>query len=154
MGPVSRRKFDAAVVDWLKTRLRLSGRCSGVLLTPRSGWVLLERAAAAVRAACPLLAEVHRGRTIAADGTTTDAVRELLRTAPLLSDHTLLLARADRLTGAVRLHSHVLFPAGARLARGETATTDITVYGGVGAPAPLLLPVLAGRPAADGSGAT
>ncbi|MEU1671181.1 hypothetical protein ABZ752_04000 [Streptomyces roseifaciens] len=141
-------------MDWLKTRLPLSGRCSGVLLTPRSGWVLLERAAAAVRAACPLLAEVHRGRTIAADGTTTDAVRELLRTAPLLTDHTLLLARADRLTGAVRLHSHVLFPAGARLARGETATTDITVYGGVGAPAPLLLPVLAGRPAADGSGAT
>ncbi|WP_229898984.1 hypothetical protein [Streptomyces hiroshimensis] len=166
LPPVSRRDFDAAVLHWLKASFPPTDECSGVLLTPRSGWILLERAATTVRTAyshyshahphthsLPLLAELRRGRSIAADGTTADAVREVLRTAPLLADHTLLLARADRLTGAVRLHSHVLFPAGARLRRGETATTNVTVFGGVGGTEPLLLPVLAGTPAADGTGA-
>ncbi|TGB17712.1 hypothetical protein E4099_03115 [Streptomyces palmae] len=153
LPPVGRTEFDATVRRWLRAYIPPSRERSLVLLTPRGGWVLLERAAAIVRGAYPLRAELRRGHAVAADGPTPDAVGEVLRTAPLLADHTLLLARADRLTGAVRPHSHVLFPAGSRLAPGETATAEVVVHGGVGPPAPLLLPVLAGAPAADGTGA-
>jgi hypothetical protein len=152
LPPVSRTEFDTTVLHWLKAYIPPSYERSIVLLKPRDGWVLLERAAATVRTAYALRAELARGREIPAEGTTPEAVREVLRTAPLLADHTLLLAQADPLTGAVRTHSHVLFPSGTRLGPGETASAQVTVYGGVGDPAPLLLPVLAGTPAADGTG--
>ncbi|KOX03398.1 hypothetical protein ADK65_07615 [Streptomyces sp. NRRL B-1140] len=153
LPPVSRRQFDTTVLHWLKAYIPPSYEQSVVLLTPRTGWVLLERAAAAVRTAYTLRAELGRGSAVDADGTTSQAVREVLRTAPLLADHTLVLARADRSTGAVLTHSHVLFPAGRRLRRGETAVADVTVHGGVTGAEPVRLPVFAGRPAADGTGA-
>ncbi|WP_405515318.1 hypothetical protein [Streptomyces canus] len=150
---VSRGEFDAAVLHWLKAYIPPSYEHSLLLLTPRPGWVLLERAAAAVRGAYTLRAELGRGDAVAARGTTEDAVAEVLRTAPLLADHTLVLARSDRETGTVRTHNHVLFSAGSRLRRGETATAQVTVHAGAGVTEPLYLPVFAGTPARDGTGA-
>lgn len=157
LPPVDHREFDRAVLRWLTARLPAVPDPPVVLLLPPPGWVLLERAAAAVREACPPKAELPLDGGELADGvtagrTTTDAVRRLVRTLPLVVDHTLLLARADRDTGIVRHHSHVLFPEGTRLVPGRTATAEVTVYGGIGRAA-LYLPVLAGVPAADGTGA-
>jgi hypothetical protein len=153
LPPVSRGEFDAAVLHWLKAYIPPSYEHSLLLLTPRPGWILLERAVAAVRGAYTLRAELGRGDAVAAQGTTEDAVAEVLRTAPLLADHTLVLVRSDRETGAVRTQNHVLFSAGSRLRRGETATTQVTVHAGVGVTDPLYLPVFAGTPARDGTGA-
>ncbi|MFB6988910.1 MULTISPECIES: hypothetical protein [unclassified Streptomyces] len=158
----SRGDFDAAVTRWLQECLPPSRAHSLVLLDRRAGWALLGRAAALLRATYPLRAELGPGPRVPAgaddgadaDGTSTaEAVRRSLRTAPLLVDHTLLLARVDRSTGAVHAHTHVLFPAGARLGHGETATAEITVYGGLADRTPVVLPVLAGAPAGDGTGA-
>ncbi|MBG0851828.1 hypothetical protein I2W78_08215 [Streptomyces spinoverrucosus] len=157
LRPVDRREFDAAVLRWLTACLPAVPDPPVVLLRPAPGWVLLERAAAAVWETCAPRAELHAGSAERADGTsarrsTADAVRALVRTLPLLADHTLLLVGADRDTGTVHPHSHVLFPAGSRLGPGETETAEVTVYGPVtGRDA--LLPVLAGAPAADGTGA-
>ncbi|MFE9771744.1 hypothetical protein ACFYOV_08760 [Streptomyces sp. NPDC005931] len=153
LPPISRGEFDAAVLHWLKAYIPPSYEHSLLLLTPRPGWVLLERAAAAVRNTYTLRAELGRGDEEAPQSTTEDTVAELLRTAPLLADHTLVLARCDQETGKVRTHLHVLFSAGSRLRRGETATAQVTVHGGVGITQPLYLPVFAGRPAPDGTGA-
>ncbi|MGW7363184.1 hypothetical protein ACWGI8_07090 [Streptomyces sp. NPDC054841] len=158
LPPVDRGEFDAAVLRWLTACLPAVPDPPVVLLRPPPGWVLLERAAVAVWGACAPRAELHAGSAEPVDGiparrTTADAVRHLVRTLPLLADHTLLLARADRDTGAVHPHSHVLFPAGTRLGPGETATTEVTVHGGVTGRDALHLPVLAGVPAADGTGA-
>ncbi|WP_234048168.1 hypothetical protein [Streptomyces liliifuscus] len=153
LQPVSRAEFDTTVLHWLKAYIPPSYEHSVVLLTSRSGWGLLERAADAVRTAYPLRAELRRGGAVAAQGTTADAVREVLRTAPLLVDHILVLALADHDTGAVATYHHTLFPAGIRLGRGETATAEVTVHGGIGGGEPLKLPVFVGRPAPDGSGA-
>ncbi|WP_329262343.1 hypothetical protein OG223_45220 [Streptomyces sp. NBC_01478] len=153
LPPVSRGEFDAAVLHWLKAYVPPSYEHSLVLLTPRADWALLERAAVAVRGVYTPRAELGRGDATAAEGTTEEAVTEVLRTAPLLADHTLLLACSDRETGAVRTRNHVLFPAGRRLRRGETATARVTVHGGPGVAQPLYLPVFAGTPAPDGTGA-
>ncbi|MFE6493173.1 hypothetical protein [Streptomyces sp. NPDC057748] len=151
------RDFDTAVTRWLREFVPPPYARSIVLVNRRSGWALLDRASALLRAACPPRAEIGPAPT-APDGTpgkdttdTRDAVREALRTAPLRADHTLLLARVDQGTGAVRTHTHVLFPAGSRLRPGETATAEITVFGGPADRVPVVLPVLAtaGR---DGSG--
>lgn len=150
LPPVSRTDFDTAVLHWLKAYVPPSYEHSVVLLTPRSGWVLLERAAVTARSVFPLLAELRRGAAVPAGSSTADAVRDVLRTAPLLADHVLTLALADRDTGAVGTHHHVLFPAGSRLGRGETATAEVTVHGGLDAGAPLKLPVFAGRPQRNG----
>ncbi|WP_406333531.1 hypothetical protein [Streptomyces sp. NBC_00203] len=155
---VDRMEFDAAVLGWLKARLPAIPDPPVVLLRPPPGWELLERAAAAVWEARVSRVELHAGSAELREGipdrrTTVDAVRRLVRTLPLLADHTLLLARADRHTGAVHPHSHVLFPAGSRLAPGETETAEVTVHGGVTGRDALYLPVLAGVPAADGTGA-
>ncbi|MEU3223840.1 hypothetical protein ABZ695_11875 [Streptomyces sp. NPDC006976] len=151
-----RAEFDAAVTRWLRAHPVLSRARTLVLLDRRAGWVLLERAAALLRSARPPTAEIGPGPPEPAGtrGTdTAEAVRAALRTAPLMVDHSLLLARVDRRTGEVHAHTQVLFPAGSRLRRGETATVEITVYGGLATRAPVLLPVLAGAPAADGTGA-
>ncbi|MGW1181440.1 hypothetical protein ACWD7Y_17635 [Streptomyces drozdowiczii] len=175
LPPLDRREFDAAVEERLTACLPTEPERVVVLLRPPPGWELLRRAAAVVARTCAVRLELaveeeasgessesedsipslRRGGT---EGTlerraALGRVRRLLRTLPLLADHTLLLARADRDTGAVRPHSHVLFPAGSRLGPGETATTEVTVHGGAAGHAPLYLPVLAGAPAADGSGA-
>ncbi|MFG2995944.1 hypothetical protein [Streptomyces sp. NPDC048340] len=147
LSPVSRGEFDAAVLHWLTASAPASPGRPVVLLTRHSGWTLLDRAAATARATCAPQAELGRGSGAAAGTTTAQAVRELLRTAPLLVDHTLLLARADRRTGAVDVQSHVLFPAGARLRPGGSATATVTVHGGTTDNASVLLPVLAGAPA-------
>lgn len=152
--PLDRAEFDTAVSRWLRTHPALSRARTLVLLGRRTGWVLLDRAADLLRAVHRPSAEIGPGPGEAALGTdTADAVRAALRTAPLAVDHSLLLARVDRRTGEVHAHTQVLFPAGSRLRRGETATAEITVYGGLAARAPVLLPVLAGTPEADGSGA-
>ncbi|MFE7302425.1 hypothetical protein [Streptomyces sp. NPDC057579] len=175
LPPVDRGEFDAAVEGWLTASLPADPEPVVVLLRPPPGWELLRRAAAVVARTRPVRLELAvdgvwldepsedacpmpspwRGR--AEDALERRAalarVRRLLRTLPLLADHTLLLARADRDTGAVRPHSHVLFPAGSRLGPDETVTTEVIVYGGAAGHAPLHLPVLAGAPAADGSGA-
>ncbi|MCX4450037.1 hypothetical protein ACIOEZ_22725 [Streptomyces sp. NPDC087866] len=154
--PLERAEFDAAVTRWLRTHPALCRARTLVILGRRSGWVLLDRAAALLRSLHRPSAEIGPGPGEAAGipGTDTeDAVRAALRTAPLAVDHSLLLARVDRRTGEVHAHTQVLFPAGSRLRRGETATAEITVYGGLAARAPVLLPVLAGAPGADGSGA-
>ncbi|MGW6054280.1 hypothetical protein [Streptomyces sp. NPDC055189] len=175
LPPVDRGEFDAAVEEWLTTSLPAGPQPVLVLLRPPQGWELLRRAVAVVartravrlelpwdsaesgepsRDARPMPAPGRGGAEDAPEHRAAPRrVRRLLRTLPLLADHTLLLARADRDTGAVRPHSHVLFPAGSRLGPGETATTEVTVYGGTAVHAPLCLPVLAGTPAADGSGA-
>ncbi|MFC7263873.1 hypothetical protein [Streptomyces lutosisoli] len=158
LPPVDRGEFDAAVLEWLKACLPAVPDPPVVLLRPPPGWELLERAAAAVWEAGVSRVELHAGSTELTEGiparrTTADAVRRLVRTLPLLADHTLLLARTDRDTGAVHPHSHVLFPAGSRLAPGETETAEVTVHGGVTGRDALYLPVLAGVPAADGTGA-
>ncbi|WP_329461493.1 hypothetical protein [Streptomyces sp. NBC_01431] len=158
LPPVDRREFDAAVLEWLKSCVSTVPDPPVVLLRPPPGWELLERAVAAVREACGSRVELRAGSAESAEGpsarpATADAVRRLLRTLPLLTDHTLLLARADRDTGAVHPHTHVLFPAGSRLGPGETRTAEVTVYGGVTGRGPLYLPVLAGAPVADGAGA-
>ncbi|MEU2025216.1 hypothetical protein ABZ565_24185 [Streptomyces sp. NPDC016469] len=151
---LDRAEFDAAVTRWLRTHPALARAGTLVVLGRRSGWVLLDRAAALLRSVYRPSAEIGPGPGEAASGTdTADAVRAALRTAPLAVDHSLLLARVDRRTGEVHAHTQVLFPAGSRLRRGETATAEITVYGGLAARAPVLLPVLAGTPGADGSGA-
>ncbi|MGW9430011.1 hypothetical protein ACWHA1_18965 [Streptomyces decoyicus] len=166
---VDRREFDSAVRGWLAARLPAVPDPPVVLLRPLPGWELLRRAAAVVSEACAPRAELQAdGAEPAADRharcpepaegaparrTIADTVRRLVRTLPLPADHTLLLARADRDTGAVRPHSHVLFPAGSRLGPGETATAEVTVHGGVTGRDALYLPVLAGAPAADGTGA-
>ncbi|MEU9166299.1 hypothetical protein AB0D34_00545 [Streptomyces sp. NPDC048420] len=150
---ISRTEFDTAVQHWLKAYLPPSYEHSVVLLAPQAGWVLLERAAAAVRSVLPLRAELRRGTEVAARGSTAEAVREVLRTAPLLADHVLTLALADRGTGAVGTYHHALFPAGSRLGRGETATAEVTVHGGLDAGEPLKLPVFAGRPEPNGPAA-
>lgn len=163
LPPVDRQAFDDAVRGWLTLSLPAVPGTAAVLMRPAPGWELLRRAAAvvardhAVRLELPAdrTASVepgHPGEAPARRGA-AERVRRLLRTLPLLADHTLLLARADRDTGAVRPHSHVLFPAGSRLAPGETATAEVTVYGGATGSTPLHLPVLAGTPAADGNGA-
>ncbi|WP_433893196.1 hypothetical protein [Streptomyces sp. CA-111067] len=170
LPPVGRTDFDEAVAHWLKAFVPPSSAHTMVLLCRRGGWVLLDRAANLLRAAYPLLAEAAPAtRTATATATTParnrpahgpdetpveDAIAELLRTAPLLLDHTLLLADVDDRTGAVRTHTEVLFPAGSRLPAGTTATAEVTVHGGIEHGAPALLPVLAGRPGSDGSGAT
>lgn len=166
---VGRADFDEAVARWLKAHVPPPSAHAMVLLHRRSGWTLLDRAADLLRAGYPLLAEEApgparangsadspaNGPADAAAGTSTeDAVAELLRTAPLLRDHTLLLARVDDRTGAVHPHTEVLFAAGSRVPAGATATAVVTVHGGIADGTPVLLPVLAGRPAADGSGAT
>lgn len=158
LPPVDRREFDAAVLKWLKACLPAVPDPPVVLLRPPPGWELLERAAAAAREACAPQAELHAGSAESMDGTpdrrtTADVVRRLVRTLPLLADRTLLLALCDRDTGAVRPHSHVLFPAGLRLRPGETETAEVTVYGGVTERDALYLPVLAGVPGVDGTGA-
>lgn len=153
---LDRAEFDAAVAHWLRTHPVLSRSRTLVILGRRSGWVLLDRAAALLRSAHRPGAELGPGPGETAQDPATDtaeAVRAALRTAPLAVDHSLLLARVDRRTGEVHAHTQVLFPAGSRLRRGETATAEITVYGGLAARAPVLLPVLAGVPGADGSGA-
>ncbi|MCX5108738.1 hypothetical protein OOK13_09365 [Streptomyces sp. NBC_00378] len=152
-----RRDFDTAVTRWLREFVPPPYARSIVLVNRRSGWALLDRAVALLRAAYPPRAELGPAPAVpdGAPGTDTtdtrDAVREALRTAPLRADHTLLLARVDQGTGAVRTHAHVLFPAGSRLRPGETATAEITVFGGPADRVPVVLPVLAaaGR---DGSG--
>ncbi|MFE6668060.1 hypothetical protein ACFVFH_31450 [Streptomyces sp. NPDC057697] len=160
LPPVDRHAFDDAVREWLAPGLPSAPGTAAVLLRPAPGWELLRRAA-------DLVARDHAVRLeLPGDGAApgnpgegparraaVDRVRRILRTLPLLTDHTLLLARADRDTGAVRPHSHVLFPAGSRLAPGETATAEVTVYGGATGADPLHLPVLAGTPAPDGNGA-
>ena len=151
---VGRPDFDAAVANWLRAYVPPSYAHSMVLLTRRPGWVLLDRAADLLRAAYPLRAEAGRGHGPAGgeEPSAEGAVGELLRTAPLLLDHTLLLARVD----ATRCRSPAhrgLFPAGSRIPAGGTATAAVTVHGGIADGAPVLLPVLAGRPAADGTGA-
>ncbi|MEV4999094.1 hypothetical protein [Streptomyces niveus] len=173
--PVDRREFDAAVEGWLTASLPAVPEPVVVLLRPPPGWELLRRAAAVVARSRDVMLElaVHNealvepfeeaGPTPSPRRGGTEApqerraalarVRRHLRTLPLLADHTLLLARADRDTGSVHPHSHVLFPAGSRLGPGETVTTEVTVHGGAAVHAPLYLPVLAGAPAADGSGA-
>ncbi|WP_326768350.1 hypothetical protein OG978_31005 [Streptomyces sp. NBC_01591] len=144
-----RRDFDTAVTRWLREFVPPSCAHSIVLVNRRSGWTLLDRAVALLRATYPLRAEIGPvpANPAEPDGTprtdTADAVRESLRTAPLPADHTLLLARVDPGTGAVRTHTHVLFPAGYRLRHGETATAEITVYGGPADRVPVVLPVLA-----------
>jgi hypothetical protein len=149
LPPVSRTEFDNAVLHWLKAYIPPSYEHSVVLLAPQAGWVLLERAAVTTRSVFPLLAELRRGTAVSAQGSTAEAVREVLRTAPLLADHVLTLALADRGTGAVGTYHHVLFPAGSRLGRGETATAEVTVHGGPDGGEPLKLPVFAGRPEPD-----
>ncbi|AZQ38077.1 hypothetical protein EJ357_35310 [Streptomyces cyaneochromogenes] len=158
LPPVDRREFDTAVLEWLKASLPVSDPPL-VLLRPSPGWQLLERAAATARQACAPQAELHAGGADSAHGTsahrtTADAVRRLVRTLPLQADHTLLLARLDRETGAVHAESHVLFPEGFRLGPGETETAEVTVYGGPADRDALYLPVLAGVPVADGTGAS
>ncbi|MEV7852958.1 hypothetical protein [Streptomyces sp. NPDC088183] len=163
LPPVDRHAFDDAVRGWLAPGLPTAPESAAVLLRPAPGWELLRRAAAvvardqAVRLELPTDGAASEGSgrlgEEPARRAAADRVRRLLRTLPLLADHTLLLARADRDTGAVRPHSHVLFPAGSRLAPGETATAEVTVYGGATGHTPLHLPVLAGIPAADGNGA-
>ncbi|MFC9244711.1 hypothetical protein ACFT7S_11965 [Streptomyces sp. NPDC057136] len=175
LPPVDRGEFDAAVEEWLAASLPADPEPVVVLLRPPPGWELLRRAAAVVARTCAVRLELALEEVMlcgpsededsmpspwrgGAEGplerpAVLGRVRRLLRTLPLLADHTLLLARADRDTGAVRPHSHVLFPAGSRLGPGETATTEVTVHGGTAGHAPLHLPVLAGAPAADGSGA-
>ncbi|MCM2430827.1 hypothetical protein [Streptomyces sp. RKAG337] len=153
---VGRADFDTAVANWLKAYVPPSYAHSLVLLSSRSGWVLLDRAADLLRAAYPLRAEAGPGpEPSSGPGVpgAESAVDELLRTAPLLLDHTLLLARFDDRTGAVHPYTEVLFPAGSRLPAGGTATAAVTVHGGIEDGTPVLLPVLAGRPAADGTGA-
>ncbi|MFE3325926.1 hypothetical protein [Streptomyces sp. NPDC059176] len=151
LPPVSRTEFDSAVRHWLASCLP-TGAGAVVLLTRHTGWVLLDRAAATLRATVPVRAEVGPGATLPADADTAAAVQEILRTIPLRFDHTLLLARVDR-AGAVHTDSRVLFPAGLRLARGETATVTVTVYGGVADNPSAALPVFCGNPAPDGAGA-
>ncbi|MCL8014252.1 hypothetical protein [Streptomyces sp. AS02] len=158
LPPVDRREFDTAVLEWLRTCLPAAPDPAVVLLRPPPGWKLLERAASTARQACAPRAELHAGGADSAHGTsarrtTADAVRRLVRTLPLQADHTLLLARLDRETGAVHAESHVLFPEGFRLGPGETGTAEITVYGGPTDRDALYLPVLAGVPVADGTGA-
>ncbi|MFC9749628.1 hypothetical protein [Streptomyces niveus] len=174
LPPVDRAEFDAAVEGWLTACLPADPEPVVVLLRPPPGWELLRRAAVlAARAGAVRLELAWESEALGElpeDACPTSPwrggaegppqrlaalvrVRRLLRTLPLLADHTLLLARADRDTGAVRPHSHVLFPAGSRLGPGETLTTEVTVHGGAFGHAPLHLPVLAGAPAADGSGA-
>ncbi|MGW2107596.1 hypothetical protein [Streptomyces sp. NPDC001948] len=153
--PVSgRRDFDTAVTRWLREFVPPPYARSIVLLNRRSGWALLDRAVALLRAAYPPRAEIGPAPA-GADGApgrdTRDVVREALRTAPLRADHTLLLARVDQGTGTVRTHTHVLFPAGSRLRPGETATAEITVFGGPADRVPVVLPVLAAA-ARGGSG--
>lgn len=153
---VGRADFDTAVANWLKAYVPPSYAHSMVLLRRRSGWVLLDRAADLLRAAYPLRAEAGPGpepSNGSGEPGAANAVDELLRTAPLLLDHTLLLARVDDRTGAVHPHTEVLFAAGSRLPAGGTATAAVTVHGGIADGTPVLLPVLAGRPAADGTGA-
>ncbi|MCT9075992.1 hypothetical protein [Streptomyces fulvoviolaceus] len=150
---MDRREFDTAVLEWLKACLPAVPDPPVVLLSPPAGWKLLERAAAVVREVCAPRVELRAGSAESARRTTADAVRRLVRTLPLLADHTLLLAGLDRDTGAVQAHSHVLFPAGSRLGLGETDTAEVTVYGGPTDCDALYLPVLAGAPAADGTGA-
>lgn len=136
---VGREEFDTAVTRWLRGHVPPSRAHPIVLVDRRAGWPLLDRAAALLRTTYAPRAEL--GPT---PGTgTEEVVREALRTAPLLADHTLLLARVERGTGAVHPHTHVLFPAGSRLRHGETATAEITVHGGPSDREPVLLPVLA-----------
>jgi hypothetical protein len=149
LRPVDRREFETAVGKWLRAYIPRSYAGSLVLVVRRSGWLLLDRAAAVLRRAFPPLAEIGpaEGRTAEDAAAPADVVAELLRTVPLAADHTLLLARVDRGTGAVTTHAHVLFPAGTRLGRGRSATAEVTVHGGAGGPgAPLLLPLLTGGP--------
>ncbi|GLV86449.1 hypothetical protein Slala03_61380 [Streptomyces lavendulae subsp. lavendulae] len=152
ISPVGRRDFDAAVLRWLTESLPPPGDGSTLLLVSRPGWPLLDRAAAAFRRTRPPRAELLRRGGDAYGVTTADAVRGVLRTAPLPVDHSLLLARADRRTGAVDVHRHVLFPAGVRLRHGADATATVTVHGGVTGTS-VLLPVLAGPPAGEDAGA-
>ncbi|WP_280916720.1 hypothetical protein [Streptomyces sp. SPB4] len=151
ISPVGRRDFDAAVLRWLTESLPPPRDGSAMLLVSRPGWTLLDRAAATLRRTRPPRAELLRRCGDAYGATTADAVRGVLRTAPLPVDHSLLLARADRRTGAVDVHRHVLFPAGVRLRHGADATATVTVHGGVTGTS-VLLPVLAGPPAGEDTG--
>ncbi|MFD7492672.1 hypothetical protein ACFV8T_09685 [Streptomyces sp. NPDC059832] len=161
---VGRGEFDNALTRWLRDHIPPACAHTVVLVDRRAGWPLLDRAAALLRTTYALRAELRpapagpvapggaAGQPVPLPGTDTEAVvREALRTAPLLADHTLLLARVDQGTGTVHAHTHVLFPAGSRLRHGETATAEITVYGGPSGRTPVILPVLADA-AADGDG--
>ncbi|MEU2754885.1 hypothetical protein [Streptomyces albidoflavus] len=147
LPPVDRCAFDEAVRAWLAASLRTEPGAMVVLLRPAPGWELLRRAqaVAAQDPAVRLAAEREHGAPEGRPGGAV-RVRRLLRTLPLPADHTLLLARVDRHTGAVRPHSHVLFPAGLVLRPDETVKAEVTVYGGPTDSTPLL-PVLAGPPA-------
>ncbi|MET7507109.1 hypothetical protein [Streptomyces albidoflavus] len=144
---VDRRAFDEAVRAWLAESLRTVPGGAAVLLRPAPGWELLRRAGtvAAQEPAVHLAADGKAGAPPQGPAGGAGRVRRLLRTLPLPADHTLLLARVDRHTGAVHPHSHVLFPAGLVLRPDETVTAEVTVYGGPTDSAPLL-PVLAGPP--------
>jgi hypothetical protein len=154
---VGREEFDTAVTRWLRENVPHSRAHTIVLVDRRANWLLLDRAAALLRTTYAPRAELcpaPAGPTAPAEAVdrpdtacgpdTEEAVRGALRTAPLTADHTLLLARVDRGTGAVHAHPHVLFPAGSRLRHGETATAEITVYGRPSDRIPVILPVLAG----------
>ncbi|WP_371675909.1 hypothetical protein [Streptomyces sp. NBC_01276] len=154
ISPVDRRDFDAAVLRRLTASLPPPRDRSTVLLVGHPGWTLLDRAVATLRRSRPLRAELHRRDGQAYGTTTTDAVRGVLRTAPLPVDHSLLLVSADRRTGAVHVHRHVLFPAGVRLRPGADATATVTVHGGATGNTSVLLPVLAGPPAGADTGPT
>jgi hypothetical protein len=160
---VNRGEFDTAVARWLHGNVPPAS-CARtiVLVNHRAGWLLLDRAVALLRTMYAPAAELGPasagpgapGKAVEHPGTargtsTEEVVRDALRTAPLLADHTLLLARVDQGTGVVHTDDHVLFPAGSRLRHGETATAEVTVYGWPSDRAPVVLPALAG--VADGA---
>ncbi|OIJ66380.1 hypothetical protein WN71_018690 [Streptomyces mangrovisoli] len=138
--PVDREQFDRSVARWLSAALTVTPDDTVVLVCSRPGWTLLDRAAEVLRSRHRVPVVLHRAPSAERPG---ERARGLLRSAPLLTDHVLLLARVDPGTGRVRLDERVLFRAGTVVPRPDGIAVRVAVHGGVTDNGSAALPLVA-----------